>query len=73
MVPQEKRQHGDFLWLSKNMHKLQQKYAGKVVAVVNKHVSAGSNAIEAYNKSTKSYPGQEPVLAAVPAKDSLLL
>jgi len=55
------------------MHKLQQKYAGKVVAVVDKHINVGSNAIEAYNKSRKAYPGQEPLLAAVPAKDSLLL
>jgi hypothetical protein len=73
MVPQEKRQHGDFLWLSKNMHKLQQKYAGKVVAVVDKHINVGKNAIEAYNKSRKVYPEQEPLLAAVPSKDCLLL
>ena len=73
MVPQEKRQHGDFLWLGKNMHKLQQKYAGKVVAVVDKHVNVGKNAIEAYNKSRKAYPEQEPLMAAVPSKDTLLL
>jgi hypothetical protein len=73
MVPQEKRQHGDFLWLSKNMYKLQQKYAGQVVAVVDKHVNFGKNAIEAYDKSRKAYPGQEPLLAAIPSKDTLLL
>ena len=73
MVPQEKRKHQDFLWLSKNMKKLQEKYAGKVVAIVNKHISIGRNAIEAYNKSKKHYPGQEPLMASVPSKECLLL
>lgn len=73
MVPQEKRKHQDFVWLSKNMPKLQQKYAGKVIAVVNKHVSVGGNAVEAYNKSRKNYPEQEPLMATVPTKECLLL
>lgn len=73
MVPQEKRKHLDFVWLSKNMPKLQQRYAGKIVAVVNKQVSIGSNAVEAYKKSKKNYPEQEPLLAVVPTKECLLL
>lgn len=73
MVPEQKRKEQDFEWLSKNMCKLQQKYAGKVAAIVNKHASIGKDAIEAYNKSKKQYPDNEPVLAAIPTKDSLLL
>lgn len=73
MVPQEKRQHQDFVWLGKNMRKLQEKYAGKFVAVVNKHVSFGKDAIEAYKKSRTNYPEQEPLMSVVPSKDCLLL
>jgi len=73
MVPQEKRKHSDFIWLSKNMPKLQLKYAGKVAAVVNKHISIGNNAIDAYNKSKKAHPTAEPLLSAIPSKNTLLL
>jgi len=73
MVPQEKRIHQDFIWLGKNMARLQKKYAGKVVAVVNKHISAGSSASEAFNKSKKKYPKHEPLMAVVPTKECLLL
>ncbi|OGC18953.1 hypothetical protein A2526_04415 [candidate division WOR-1 bacterium RIFOXYD2_FULL_36_8] len=73
MVPQQKRKHSDFNWLNKNMHKLQNSYAGKVIAVVNKTVSAGKTALEAYNKSKKLFPFQEPLMSAVPSKDCLLL
>ena len=73
MVPEQKRKHQDFEWLGKNMHKLQQKYAGKIVAVVNKHASIGKDAIEAYKISRQQYPDNEPVMAAIPTKDALLL
>ncbi len=73
MIPEEKRKHKDFEWLNKNMHKLQQKYKGKFIAVVNKHVSAGNTAIEAYNESKKIYPDNEPFMDIVPTKECLLL
>lgn len=73
MVPQKARKHRDFLWLGKNMMHLQEKHAGEVVAVVNKHASFGKNAIEAYNKSRKLFPDQEPVFDVVPSKDCLIL
>lgn len=73
MIPQEKRKHSDFIWLGKNMSKLQRKYAGKFVAVVKGNISIGKNAIEAYNKSKKIFPEQEPLLAIIPSPDSLLL
>lgn len=73
MVPEQKRKHQDFIWLSKNMCKLQQKHAGKVAAIVNEHASIGKNAIEAYERSKELYPDNEPLLAAIPTKDSLLL
>ena len=73
MVPQERRKHQDFIWLGKNMQKLQQKYAGKIVAIVNKHINVGNNATEAYDKSKKNYPDQEPLMSAIPSKECLLL
>jgi len=73
MVPEEKRKHRDFEWLNKNMHKLQQKHVGKFIAVVNKHVSIGTTAIEAYNKSKAMFPKQEPLLDVVPSRECLLL
>ena len=73
MVPEQKRKHNDFVWLGRNMPKLQEKYAGKVVAIVNKHVSIGKDAIEAYNRSKKMFPENEPLMSVVPTKDCLLL
>jgi hypothetical protein len=73
MVPEQKRKLADFVWLGENMPRLQQKYAGKVAAIVNKHATIGKNAIEAYEKSRQRYPDNEPVLAAIPTKNSLLL
>ena len=73
MVPEQKRKHDDFIWLGKNMHKLQQRNVGKYIAVVNKHVSFGDTLIEAYNKSKEIYPDNEPLLDVVPTKDCLLL
>jgi hypothetical protein len=73
MPKDKKRIHMDFEWLGKNMKKLQQKYAGKVIAIVNKHISVGSNAIRAYNASKRYYPDQEPLLTVVPTKECLLL
>ena len=55
------------------MQKLQQKYAGKIVAIVNKHINVGNNATEAYDKSKKNYPDQEPLMSAIPSKECLLL
>lgn len=73
MAIQEKRIHEDFEWLNKNMHKLQQKYVGKFIAVVNKFVCVGNTAMEAYRKSKKKFPDQEPLMDIVPSKECLLL
>ena len=73
MVPEQKIKHKDFIWLGKNMYKLQNKYAGKFIAVVNGHVNAGKDAIEAYNKSKKEFPDNEPLMDIVPSKECLLL
>ncbi|MFH1386910.1 MAG: DUF5678 domain-containing protein [bacterium] len=73
MVPQEQRKHQDFIWLGKHMPSLQQKYAGKVVAIVKKDVSVGKDAVEAYNRSQKKHPGQEPLLSVIPSEECLLL
>ena len=80
MVPEQKRKHADFVWLGKNMYKLQDKYAGKFIAVValanedkDNAPAGGKDAIEAYNKSRKEFPENEPVMDIVPTKDCLLL
>ena len=73
MVPEKARKERDFDWLNKNMHKLQNKYVGKFVAVVNGHFSVGNTATAAYNKSKKEFPDNEPVLDVVPSKECLLL
>lgn len=73
MVPEQARKERDFDWLSENMHRLQNKYAGKFIAVVNKHVNVGNTAVSAYNKSKKEFPTNEPVMDIVPTKECLLL
>ncbi|MFH1617715.1 MAG: DUF5678 domain-containing protein [Candidatus Margulisiibacteriota bacterium] len=73
MVPEEKRIHNDFEWLRKNMHKLQEKYAGRFIAVVNEHISVGNTATAAYGKSKKQFPENEPLMDIVPSKECLLL
>lgn len=70
---EKKRIHSDFEWLNKNMFRLQAKFPGKFIAVVNKHVSTGKDALDAYNKSKKLFPKFEPLLDIVPTKDTLLL
>ena len=74
MVPEEKRLKEDFKWLVKNTTSLQQKNAGKFIAVVNKHIAGiGKTAKEAYEKAKKAYPNNEPLMDMVPAKEFLLL
>ncbi|MBU0672841.1 MAG: hypothetical protein KJ732_07440 [Candidatus Margulisbacteria bacterium] len=74
MVPDEKRLREDFQWLVKNTSALQQKSAGKFVAVVDKRVAGiGRTAKEAYEKAQKACPGKEPLLDMVPSKEFLLL
>jgi hypothetical protein len=55
------------------MHKLQKKFAGKFIAVVDKHVTVGKSAVEAYEKSQQKFPGFEPLMDIVPSKECLLL
>mgnify|MGYP006871774432 CR=1 FL=1 len=74
MVPQEKRLKEDFQWLVKNTAALQQKNAGKFIAVIDKHVAGiGKTAKEAYEKAKKAFPDKEPLLDMVPSKEFLLL
>ncbi|MBI5700769.1 hypothetical protein HZC34_02830 [Candidatus Saganbacteria bacterium] len=73
MVPEQKRIHKDFVWLSKNMVKLQKKYAGLFYAIVNEKVSVGKSAVQAYNKSKKLFPDNEPLMGTIPTMDSLIL
>lgn len=73
MSPEEQRIHEDFEWLNKNMYKLQGKYMGKFIAVVNQQVSIGNTATAAYAESKKRFPKNEPLIDIVPSKDCLLL
>jgi hypothetical protein len=74
MVPDRKRLKGDFEWLSKNMIKLQERYAGMFVAVIDKRVAGrGKTAVEAYNKAKRNNPKKEPLMDLVPSKEFLLL
>lgn len=72
MIPQEKRLKEDFNWLTKNMKNIQQRKgsAGKFIAVINKEVAGiGKTATEAYEKSQKLYPDQEPLMDVVPFRN----
>jgi hypothetical protein len=74
MVPDEKRLKADFQWLVKNTSSLQEKSAGKFVAVIDKRVAGiGRTAKEAYDQAKKACPGKEPLLDMVPSKEFLML
>lgn len=73
MVPEQARKHRDFQWLGRNMYKLQKKYSGKFIAVVNQKVSVGDTATAAYNKSRKLFPNNEPIMDMVPSEECLIL
>ena len=73
MVPEQERKHSDFIWLNKNMYKLQKKHSGKFIAVVNKNINVGNTAIAAYNKSKKEFPEKEPLMDMVPSEECLVL
>lgn len=74
MTEQEKQLKADFNWLVKNTARLQQKLAGKFIAVINRRiVGTGSSAKEAYAKAKKAFPHREPLLDMVPSKEFLLL
>jgi hypothetical protein len=67
-------QNKDFLWLNQHTPELQEKYAGKWVAVINQEiVGSGDSAAEAYDKSQKKYPNVRPLLDFVPTEECLIL
>lgn len=71
---EKKRINQDFQWLARNMVKLQKKYAGRWVAIVNqKIVGIGKSAVEVYKKAKKSFPQNEPLLDVVPTRECLIL
>jgi len=64
----------DFLWLGKHTPELQEKYAGKWIAVVNEEVvGVGDTAVQAYDQSRKRYPDIKPLLDVVPTEESMIL
>jgi hypothetical protein len=73
MVPEQARKEKDFDWLNKNIYKLQDKYGGKYIAVVNGHFNLGNTATSAYKKSKREFPDNEPVMDVIPSKECLLL
>ena len=73
-MTEEERVDRDFSWLNKNIIKLQKKYAGKWIAVVNKKIAGvGKTAREAYNRAVKKYPFRKPLLGVVPTGECLIL
>jgi len=73
-VTEEERVDRDFSWLTRNIVKLQKKYAGKWIAVINKKiVGAGKTAKEAYDRALKKHPFQKPLLGVVPTGECLIL
>ena len=64
----------DFLWLGKHTPELQEKYAGKWIAVVNEEVvGVGDTATQAYNQSKIRYPDFRPLLDVVPTEECMIL
>jgi hypothetical protein len=64
----------DFLWLNQNTPDLQDRYAGKWIAVINQEVvGSGDSATEAYNMAQKRYPNVKPLLDFVPTEECLIL
>jgi hypothetical protein len=64
----------DFNWLAKNTKRIQNKYSGKWIAVVNGSITGfGSSASQAYKTSKKRFPEYEPLLDIVPTRHCLFL
>ncbi len=58
----------------KNADKINKKYSGKHIAIVDdKVVASGSDPKEVWEIAKKKYPGKRPVLAFVPREDTLAL
>lgn len=70
----KKTENKDFLWLNKHTPELQDKYAGKWIAVINQEiVGSGDSATEAFSKAQKKYPNVKPLLDFVPTEECLIL
>ena len=64
----------DFLWLNNHTPELQEKYAGKWIAIVNQSVAGiGETATEAYSQAKKKHPNVNPLLDVVPTEECLIL
>ena len=73
-MKKQKNNNEDFLWLSNHTPELQEKYAGKWIAVVNQEVvGVGDTAIEAFNLARKRYPDVRPLLDVIPTEECLIL
>ena len=60
----------DFTWLNNHTPELQERYAGKWIAVVNQEVvGIGDTAKEAFNQARKRYPSVRPLLDVVPTEE----
>lgn len=70
----KKNENTDFLWLNQHTPELQDKYAGKWIAVVKQEVvGIGDSAIEAFNAARKKFPDVRPLLDFVPTEECLIL
>jgi len=71
---EEDRINEDFLWLGRNMPRLQKDYEEKWIAIVDKSiVGYGEDAKEAYSKAKQEFPDKEPLLNFIPKKKLLVL
>lgn len=56
----------DFQWMTAHAMEFHRKYAGKWIAVVNRHVAGvGKTAVTAYRQAKRRYPDTEPILEAI--------
>lgn len=72
--PDKNELNQDLSWVAKSTPELQEKFAGKWVAIINKEIVGwGDTAKEAYKGAREKYPKIKPLLGVVPTEECLIL
>lgn len=74
MTAKRKTGESDFEWSLRHSLKLQEKYEGKWVAILDEEIiGVGETAKEAYESAKKEKPDRKPLLTQIPTKELLVL
>lgn len=63
----------DFEWFSENAKKIEEKYRGKFVAILNKEIFVGDSFKEAERKAKEKHPERDPYVDYIPLKQRIMV